>query len=152
MQSKLVICDIPVQKLFVTGCTARGYQPVAWCMVRGHCQPWVKSLSCRVRWQLSTRSILDTMFYPNDSNPLRNVEKYSPNETASHPRGLGKSETALREPHCDVRLCSHVNTEHEAAMLQCEVLLFLSHSQTEQLPQRTAEPLGTLSKWDKSKQ
>jgi len=82
-----VICDTPVQKLFVIGCTARGSRAVAWCMVTEHCRRgYVAELSSE--WATDTRSILDAMLYPKVSKPLRNVGKYSPNETASHRSGL----------------------------------------------------------------
>jgi len=77
-------------------CTARGSRTVAWCMVGDTVGGgYVAELSGE--WASNTRSILDAVLYSNVSKTLRNVGKYSPNETASHPRGLEKSGTALRE-------------------------------------------------------
>jgi hypothetical protein len=88
--------------LFVTplfkSCTARGSHTVAWCMVVGDTVGGGYVAELSGEWASSTRSILDAVLYSNFSKTLRNVGKYSPNESACHPRVLEKSGTALREP------------------------------------------------------
>lgn len=153
------MCDIPIQKLFVIGCTARGSRTVAWCMVREHCRRgYVAELSSE--WATDTRSILDAVLYPKVSKTLRNVGKYSPNETASHRSGLlvrnsaertsNVARVGLRVTGACVRAC--VQFCQHNVRLQCKLLLSLSHSQTEKWnAMKCPSLLGTLSKCDKSK-
>jgi hypothetical protein len=90
------------------------------------------------------------MLYPKVSKTFRNVGKYSPNETASNPRGLEKSGTALRTSNVAriglhvTGACVHAVMSVQNMRLQCKLLLSLSHKQTEKWMQCNAESPGHL--------